>query len=158
MLPHHITLYLGRHFDAISFVVIYFLGPLRWSLVADFLKNLSVGAIEQMLVSAICSIALFCWELLFPPIIFKVYSWISWALPGWKWNRVHRTNAAIVEILPSSLTRVCLACALTCLTWQVSAVKLKLLPDQEQTLLGTAKRWGDTRCSGVLNARPWIYV
>ena len=77
MLPHHITLYLGRHFDAISFVVIYFLGPLRWSLVADFLKNLSVGAIEQMLVSAICSIALFCWELLFPPIIFKVYSWIS---------------------------------------------------------------------------------
>ena len=93
-----------------------------------------------------------------PPIIFKVYSWISWALPGWKWNRVHRTNATTVEILPSPLTRVCLTCALTCLTWQFAAVRMKLLPDQEQTLLGTAKRWGDMWRSGVLNGCPWIYI
>ena len=99
MLPHHITLYLGRHFDAISFVAIHFLGPLRWSLVADFLKNLSVGAIEQMLVSVICSIALFCWELL-PPLLFLKY------IPG---SREHfRVENGIVCIgLMQQLSRYC---------------------------------------------------
>ena len=45
---------------------------------------------------------------------------------------------------------------LALISWQVSAVGLKLLPDQEQTLAATAPRWAGVGQYNILGARLWL--